>query len=140
MSTFIIANGAAAMGHAVTIFFTFWGLNILRRKNPGPMNKDFLERMFGWMMPRGADRLTLSKLNFGGLGTKMMQFVMRRKNVSSLQDLIGQARLAGVRLVACTMTMNIMGIKKEELIDGVEEGGVALYLDQAEVSALNLMI
>jgi len=140
MSTFIIANGAAAMGHAVTIFFTFWGLNILRRKNPGPMKKDFLERMFGWMMPRGADRLTLSKLNFGGLGTKMMQFVMRRKNVSSLQDLIGQARLAGVRLVACTMTMNIMGIKKEELIDGVEEGGVALYLDQAEVSALNLMI
>ncbi len=140
MAAFIIANGAASMGSDVTLFFTFWGLNILRRPENVPVEKGFMERMFGWMMPRGAGKLTLSKMNMGGMGTSMMKDIMKKKHVSSLEELIGSARLAGVRLVACAMTMDIMGIKREELIDGVEEGGVAMYLSNAEQGNVNLFI
>lgn len=140
MAAFIIANGAAAMGSEVTLFFTFWGLNILRKADPRPVAKNLVERMFGWMMPRGADRLTLSKLNMGGVGTLMMKGIMRQKNAASLPELIASARAAGVRMVACSMSMDLMGIKKEELIDGIEEGGVAMYLSEAEGGNVNLFI
>ena len=140
MAAFIIANGAASMGSEVTMFFTFWGLNVLRKTEPVRVRKGFLESMFGLMMPRGAGRLSLSKLNMGGMGTGMMKGIMRRKHVPSLEELIGNARLAGVRLVACSMTMNIMGIAREELINGVEEGGVAMYLSNAEAGNVNLFI
>jgi peroxiredoxin family protein/rhodanese-related sulfurtransferase/TusA-related sulfurtransferase len=124
MAAFIIANGAAAMGSEVTMFFTFWGLNILRRSEHVPVEKNMIEKMFGWMMPRGATKLKLSKMNMAGMGTQMMQGIMKKKNV----------------LVGCTMTMDLMGIRKEELIDGVEEGGVAMYLNQAEAAGVNLFI
>ncbi len=140
MAAFIIANGAAAMGSNVTLFFTFWGLNILRRKPPRKLRKSLLERMFGWMMPRGAAKLKLSKMHMAGMGTGMIKSVMRKKNVASLPELIESARAAGVRLVACTMTMELMGIRREELIDGVEQGGVAMYLDTASAGNVNLFI
>ncbi len=140
MASFIIANGAAAMGSDVTLFFTFWGLNLLRRPESVPVRKTFIERMFGFMMPRGAERTSLSKMNMAGMGTRMIKGIMKNKNVSSLSELIAKAQAAGVRLVACTMTMDLMGIKREELIDGVEEGGVAMYLDRAEAAAVNLFI
>jgi len=96
--------------------------------------------MFGGMLPRGTGGLRLSKMNMGGLGGPMIRWVMRRKNVAALPELIAQARKSGVRLVACTMSMDIMGIKKEELIDGVEAGGVAMYLSHAEAGNVNLFI
>jgi len=140
MAAFIIANGAAAMDSDVTMFFTFWGLNLLRRSQPVQVRKTFIERMFGWMMPRGAGKATLSKMNMVGIGTAMIKGIMRKKNVLSLPELIAAAKKAGVRLVACNMTMDLMGIKREELIDGVEEGGVAMYLDRAGSANVNLFI
>jgi len=140
VAAFIIANGASAMGSDVTMFFTFWGLNLLRRAQSVPVRKTFIERMFGWMMPRGADKTTLSKMNMAGLGTAMIKGIMRKKNVLSLPELIATAQHHGVHLVACTMTMDLMGIKREELIDGVEEGGVATYLDKAGSANVNLFI
>jgi NADPH-dependent 2,4-dienoyl-CoA reductase/sulfur reductase-like enzyme/peroxiredoxin family protein/rhodanese-related sulfurtransferase/TusA-related sulfurtransferase len=140
MAAFIIANGAAAMGSGVTMFFTFWGLNLLRRAQAVPVRKTPIERMFGWMMPRGAEKTSLSKMNMAGMGTAMIKGIMRKKNVLSLPELIASAQRAGVRLVACNMTMDLMGIKREELIEGVEEGGVAAYLDRAGSANVNLFI
>jgi peroxiredoxin family protein/TusA-related sulfurtransferase len=140
MSAFIIANGSASMGYKVNLFFTFWGLNVLRRSQKVSVKKSFMERMFSRMMPRGVSQLKLSKMNMGGMGTRMMQGVMRKKNVHSLDELVQMARDQGVRLIACTMTMGIMGIKKEELMDGVEEGGVAAFLEDADHSNVTMFI
>jgi NADPH-dependent 2,4-dienoyl-CoA reductase/sulfur reductase-like enzyme/peroxiredoxin family protein/rhodanese-related sulfurtransferase/TusA-related sulfurtransferase len=140
MAAFIIANGAVAMGSEVTLFFTFWGLNLLRRPESIPVQKNMVEKMFGFMMPRGAGRTKLSKMNMGGMGTWMMQGIMKKKNVASLSELIDTAQKGGVRLVACAMSMDLMGIKKEELIDGIEEGGVASYLNHAEAAGVTLFI
>jgi NADPH-dependent 2,4-dienoyl-CoA reductase/sulfur reductase-like enzyme/peroxiredoxin family protein/rhodanese-related sulfurtransferase/TusA-related sulfurtransferase len=140
VASFIIANGAAAMGSEVTMFFTFWGINALRRARAVSVRKNAVERMFGWMMPRGAGKLTLSKMNMGGLGLAMIKGIMKKKNVPALPELIVSAQRAGVRLVVCTMSMDLMGIKREELIDGVEEGGVAMYLDRAEAGYVNLFV
>jgi NADPH-dependent 2,4-dienoyl-CoA reductase/sulfur reductase-like enzyme/peroxiredoxin family protein/TusA-related sulfurtransferase/rhodanese-related sulfurtransferase len=142
MAAFIIANGAASMGSEVTLFFTFWGLNLLRRDNGGGtgMHKSFLEKMFGAMMPRGPRKTVLSKMHMAGMGTKLMHHVMKKKNVYSLEQLMQQARESGIRFVACAMSMDIMGIKKEELIDGVEFGGVSYYLSEADNADYNLFI
>lgn len=140
MAVFIIANGAASMGRKVTLFFTYWGLNILRRPEAVSVSKTFIERMFGWMMPRGADKLSLSKMNMGGVGKAMMKGIMRKKNVDSLPSLIQSARDNGVHLVACAMSMDVMGIRREELIDGVEIAGVGAYLAAAETANVNLFI
>lgn len=140
LASFIIANGAAAMGRPVTMFFTFWGLNVLRKPEKVHVKKPFIEKMFGFMMPRGTTKLKLSKMHMMGMGTKMMKKVMKSKNVSSLEDLIGQALANGVKLVACTMSMDVMGITPEELIDGVELAGVASYLGDAEQSSVNLFV
>jgi len=140
IASFIIANGAAAMGRKVTMFFTFWGLNILRKSNKVKGKKDLFGSMFGMMMPRGSTKLTLSKMNMGGIGGKMIRFLMKKKNVSSLEELIRQAQANGINLVACNMSMDLMGIKKEELIDGVQIGGVATFLGSAEQSDMSLFI
>lgn len=140
MAAMVIARGAAAMGNEVTLFFTFWGLNILRKPAPPPVKKSFLEAMFGMMMPRGAGKVKLSKLNMGGLGTLMMQHVMKTKNVPSLPEMIAEAQEFGVKFIACTMSMDIMGIKPEELIDGLEFAGVAGYLGSADEANVNLFI
>ncbi|MCC7299846.1 MAG: FAD-dependent oxidoreductase [Verrucomicrobia bacterium] len=140
MAAFIIANGAAAAGYEVTLFFTFWGINILRKSGPFTAKKNLIEKMFGLMMPKGPGRLSLSKMHMGGMGLAMIKGIMKHKNVMPLPELIAQAKLSGVKLVVCTMSMDLMGIKKEELIDGVEEGGVAMYVDRLSRSSANLFI
>jgi CoA-disulfide reductase len=140
IATFIIASGAAAMGKEVTLFFTFWGLNILKRNDAPSTEKDMMAKMFSMMMPKGANDLPLSKMNMGGMGSKMIKTVMANHNVDNLETLMKNAMDAGVKLVACGMSMDLMGIAKEELIDGVEIGGVAAYLGDAEDSGLNLFI
>lgn len=140
LASFIIAQGAAAMGKDVTMFFTFWGLNVIRKPDAPDVKKQGLEKMFGMMMPSHAGELPLSNMNFGGVGQKMMKKVMSDKNVPSLDQMIKSAQEAGVKMVACTMSMDVMGIKEEELIDGIDLGGVAAYLGAAEGSNLNLFI
>ena len=140
LASFIIANGAAAMGRHVTMFFTFWGLTVLRKAEKQPVKKTFMESMFGFMLPRGSSKLKLSRMNMGGMGTAMMKQIMQDKNVDSLEALIQKAISQGVKIVACTMSMDVMGIKAEELIDGVELGGVGAYLGDAEESNVNLFI
>ena len=140
MASFIIANGAAAMGKPVTMFFTFWGLSVLRKAGKTKVDKAPMEKMFGAMLPKGASKLKISKMNMGGMGTAMMKKIMRDKNVNSLEELIKSAMANGVKIVACTMSMDVMGIKPEELIDGIELGGVGYYLGDAEDSNVNLFI
>ncbi|AGA59819.1 hypothetical protein Theco_3805 [Thermobacillus composti KWC4] len=140
IAAFIIANGAAAYGHEVTVFFTFWGLNTLRKDQPVSVRKGFLENMFGKLMPRGANKLGLSKMNFAGIGPKLIKHVMKKHNALSLPQLIELAREQGVKLVACTMTMDLLGLKKEELIDGIDYAGVATYLGDAAEAKVNLFI
>lgn len=140
IASFIIANGAASSGKKVTMFFTFWGLNIIRRNEKVSVNKSFIGKMFGAMMPRGSRKLTLSNMNMMGMGTKMIRSVMKNNNVSSLEELIQMAVDQGVEIVACQMSMDLMGITREELIDGVGIGGVGYYLGQADQAGHNLFI
>ena len=140
LASFIIANGALAMGRPVTMFFTFWGLNALRKSQKQDIKKTPVEAMFGTMLPRGAGKLSLSKMNMGGMGTAMMKKIMKDKNIDSLEDLMKKAMENGVKIIACSMSMDVMGIRKEELIDGVEIGGVGTYLGAAEESNVNLFI
>lgn len=140
IASFIIANGAATMGKKVTMFFTFWGLNVLRKPEKVKVSKNIIEKAFGVMMPRGSKKLGLSRMNMGGMGAKMIRGVMNNKNIQSLEDLMEAAIKNGVEIVACTMSMDVMGIKKEELIDGITYGGVGYYLGQADDSNINLFI
>lgn len=140
IASLIIANGAAAMGKKVTMFYTFWGLNILRQHQKVSVQKDFIGRMFSSMLPRGTKKLGLSKMNMMGMGPKMIRFVMKKHNVDSLETLLQTALDNGVNMVACSMSMDLMGIKEEELIDGVDFGGVAAYLGDAQDSNVNLFI
>ncbi len=140
IASLIIANGAASMGKKVTLFYTFWGLNILRRDEKVSAKKDFLAWMFSSMMPRGTKRLGLSKMNMMGMGPKMIRLVMKKHNVDSLETLLKMAMDNGVRMVACNMSMDLMGITEAELIDGVEFGGVASMLGAAEDSNMSLFI
>ncbi len=140
IAAFIMANGAASLGRKVTMFFTFWGLNILRKHEKVRVNKSFIEKMFGIMMPRGSRKLRLSRMNMLGAGSKMIRGIMKSKGISSLEELIKVARDHGVRLVACQMSMDVMGIKQEELIDGIELGGVATFIGSGETSDISLFI
>ncbi|WP_032122269.1 DsrE/DsrF/DrsH-like family protein [Clostridium amazonitimonense] len=140
IASFIIANGAASMGKKVTMFFTFWGINILRKGEKVTVVKGFMEKMFGFMMPRGTKKLKLSNMNMAGMGPKMIRKIMKDKNVSSLEELITAAINSGVEIVACQMSMDLLGLKKEELIEGVKIGGVGYYLGEAEDSNVNLFI
>jgi peroxiredoxin family protein len=141
IAAFIIANGAAAMGDQVTMFFTFWGLDIIRKpKKVKTKGKSFLQIMFGKMMPRGPGKLGLSKMNFWGMGSPMMKMIMKQQNAMSLDQLIASAREQGVKLVACSMTMDMLGFRKEELLDGIEYAGVGAYLGEADEANVNLFI
>ena len=140
IAIFIIANGAVASGKKVTIFFTFWGLNVIRQQEKVPVKKDFYGKMFGMMMPRSSRKLGLSKMNMGGIGSRMIRSVMIKKNVESLENMIQTAVDNGVELIACQMSMDVMGIKKEEFVEGVQLGGVATYLERTEEAALNLFV
>jgi len=140
IAAFIIANGAVAMGNKVDIFFTFWGLNILRKPKKVRVKKNFIERMFGKMMPRGSEKLEISQMKMLGMGTKMIKGIMKKHNISSLHELIQSALKNGVNLVACQMSMDLMGIKEEELIDGVSLGGVATMLGAGDEANMSLFI
>ena len=132
LAAMILANGFAAVGVKVNMFFTFWGLSVLR-KNPAPyVNKNFISKMFGWMLPKGAEKLALSKMNMLGMGTAMMKDVMKKQNVLPLPELIANARAAGVRFIACDMAMGVMGIKREELIEIDDVAGVATFAELAK--------
>lgn len=140
IASFIIATGAASMGKKVTLFFTFWGLNILKKKNKPKVDKKTIEKMFDFMLPNHTGKLPLSQMNMMGMGPKMIKKIMHDNNVDSLEVLIENALSMGVNIVACSMSMDLMGIKKEEFIDGVDIGGVASYLGATENSGLNLFI
>lgn len=140
MAAYIIANGAAAYDHEVTIFHTFWGLNALRKEENMMVKKGLMEKMFEKMMPRGADKMGLSKMNFAGLGPIMIKDVMKKHNAIPLPQLIEMAQEQDVKLVACTMTMDLLGLKEEELLENVEYAGVAAYLADAEDGNVNLFI
>ncbi len=140
LASFVLANGAAASGKDVTMFFTFWGLTVLRTKSTGKVKKDFMGKMFGSMLPNGMEGLPLSQINFGGIGPKLMKKRMKQKNVDQLRSMFTQARLAGVKMIACQMSMDIMGITDLELLEGTEIGGVATYMEAASESNVNLFI
>jgi peroxiredoxin family protein len=141
MAALIIATGAAAMGMPVTMFFTFWGLNAIRRRGAATLAKDWLRRMFGWLNKGGAETLPLSKFHFWGLGTGMMKRVMRENRMPGVPELIEMARDLGVKFIACTTTMGLMGISKDTLIDGVDQlAGVTTYLAEAKQGSVNLFI
>ena len=140
LATFVLANGAAATGKKVSIFFTFWGLNAIKKNHKPLVKKDIWGKMFGWMLPSDSSQLSLSKMNMLGIGAKMMRFLMDKKGVDSLETLRQQAIDAGVEFIACQMSMDVMGIKREELLDNVSIGGVATYMERAEASNVNLFI
>jgi len=140
LASFVLANGAASAGKDVTMFFTFWGLSVIRKPDAPSVAKDFMGRIFGMMLPKHAGGLSLSHMNFGGIGPKMMKSRMKSKRVDALETMMAQARQAGVHLIACQMSMDIMGVKREELLDGVEIGGVATYMEAASGAGVNLFI
>ena len=140
IAAFILATGAASAGMNVTMFFTFWGLALLREKEHSPKRKPFVGKMFGWMLPKGPGGTRISKMNFFGAGTSMMKGVMRSKKMPQLDEFMNMAVSMNVKLVACTTSMEIIGITREELIEGIEVGGVATYLGDATESSVNLFI
>ncbi len=140
IAAFIIAQGALSMGKEVSMFFTFWGLNILRKPKKSKIKKLFVEKLFGKMMPRGIEKLPISNMNMLGLGPKMIRSIMKKKNVDSLQTLLENAQSLGVKITACAMSMDIMGIKAEELIPNIEIAGVASYLSDTTEANHNLFI
>lgn len=140
IATFVLANGAAATGGKVTIFFTFWGLNVIKKRRKPHVEKDIFGRMFAWMLPSDSTCLHLSKMSMLGLGDRLMRHIMRRKNISQLEELMREAVYNGVELIACQMTMDMMGISRDELVDGVTVGGVATYMERAGNSGVNLFI
>ena len=136
---FIIATGAAAMGMQVSLFFSFWGLNA-RKKRRDLSGKGFLEKLFALMTPVGTEGLGVSKMNFFGIGAKLLRTLMKRKQVASLEELAQMAREMGVKIIACQMSMDVLGITKDELWDGIEVGGVATFLADAAKSKVTLFI
>ncbi|WP_285827382.1 FAD-dependent oxidoreductase [Bacteroides acidifaciens] len=140
LATFVLANGAAATGQKVTIFFTFWGLNVIKKLHKPKVEKDIFGKMFGMMLPSSSKKLKLSKLSMGGIGGKMMRYIMKEKGIDSLESLRQQALENGVEFIACQMSMDVMGVKKEELLDDVTIGGVATYMERADNANVNLFI
>ncbi|MFC1859024.1 DsrE/DsrF/DrsH-like family protein [Thermodesulfobacteriota bacterium] len=142
LASFIIATGAVAMGMDVVMFFTFWGTPILREKGKKAGGKDIMGKMFGTMLPNGSGEVKLSKMNMGGMGTAMMKSLMKKKNVASLEQLIELASELGVRIFICEMSMDLMGFKREEMIDypDLTYCGVAKFLEEADSSKIQLFI
>ena len=140
LATFVLANGAAATGQKVSIFFTFWGLNVLKKVHKPSIQKDIFGKMFGWMLPSSSLKLKLSQMNMRGIGSRMMRYLMKRKGVDSLETLRAQAQEQGVEFIACQMSMDVMGVHREELLDGITIGGVATYMERADQANVNLFI
>lgn len=140
LATMVLANGAAATGEKVTLFFTFWGLNVIKKVNKPKVDKDIFGKMFSMMLPSHSKKLSLSKMSMLGAGDKMMRHIMKKRNIESLEALTAQALANGVEFIACQMSMDVMGVNKEELIDEVTIGGVATYMERADNANVNLFI
>ncbi len=142
LASFVVATGAVAMGMDVVMFFTFWGTAALRDKAKDAGGKDMMGTMFGAMLPKGTGSVKLSKMNMGGTGTAMMKMLMKKKNVASLEEFLKMAEELGVRIFVCEMSMDLMGFKREEMIDyqGLEFCGVAKFLEEARNSKVQLFI
>lgn len=140
LATFVLANGAAATGHKVSIFFTFWGLNVIKKEQKPSVKKDIFGRMFSWMLPSNSKQLKLSQMSMLGIGDRMMRYIMKKKGISQLEELRQQALDNGVEFIACQMSMDMMGVDKSELLDNVTIGGVATYMERAEEANVNLFI
>lgn len=140
LATFVLANGAAATGQKVSIFFTFWGLNVLKKVKKPRVKKDIFGKLFGMMLPSHSSKLHLSKMSMFGIGDKMMRHIMKIKGIDSLEALREQALANGVEFIACQMSMDVMGVKREELLEEVTVGGVATYMERAEAANVNLFI
>jgi len=142
LAAMIIATGAVAMGMEVVMFFTFWGTPVLRDKNKTVGGKDTMGKMFGTMLPKGPEKVKLSKMNMGGMGTAMMKSLMKKKNVASLEEMMALAEELGVKIYICEMSMDLMGFKREEMIDykDLEYAGVATFLAEANDSRVQLFI
>jgi len=140
MATFIVASGALAMGKKVTMFVTFWGLDAIKKPRFSTAGRNMLERMVLWMRPKGPMKLGTSKMNFAGIGPRLFRYMMGRKNVVPLPTLIAMSQEMGLKIIACQMSMDVMGIRKEDLLDGVEVGGVAAFLNESFSSNTSLFI
>ena len=142
LASFIIATGAVAMGYEVVMFFTFWATTALRDKKKTARGKDLFGKMFGFMLPKGTSKVKLSKMNMGGMGTAMMKTLMKKKNVSSLEEMVALAAELGVQIYVCEMSMDLMGFKQEEMIDypNLQFVGVAKFLEEAGDSRIQLFI
>lgn len=142
LAAFVIATGAAAMGSEVAMFFTFWGTPVMRASKKSVKKSDIFAKMFGWMLPRGTTQLKLSQMNMGGMGTTMMKHLMNKKNISSLDEMLEMAGEMGVNIRICEMSMDLMGMKREEMIDYPELSycGVAKFLEDACESKSTLFI
>jgi peroxiredoxin family protein len=142
LAAMIIATGAAAMGMKAVMFFTFWATAALRKPDFGSKGKDFMSKMFGWMLPKGRNKVKLSNMNMGGMGTAMLKGLMKKKNAPSLDQLFELAGQLGVEIKVCEMSMDLMGFKREEIIDypNMEFVGVATFLAHAKNSANQLFI
>jgi peroxiredoxin family protein len=141
IAAFVIATGAAAAGLETTLFFTFWGLSILKKKNGAAVSKrDLMQKMFAMMTPGSSESLGVSKMNYFGIGATMLRTMMKKQQVSSLEELMGLARELGVRMIGCTMSMEVMGVNEAELFDGIELGGVAAFIGEAARARVSLFI
>ncbi len=139
-AAFILASSALAMGKKVSLFVTFWGLDAIKKPVMKTAGRQLLEKMILWMRPKGPNKLGTSKMNFGGIGPRLFRYMMGKKNVESLPSLIGMAQEMEIKIIACQMSMDVMGIKKEDLLDGVEVGGVATFLSDSFSSNTTLFI
>jgi len=140
LAAFVIATGAAAAGLDTSIFFTFWGLSAVKKKGAAASGKGFKQRMFAMMTPEGSEGLGTSQLNFFGMGAVMLRSMMKEQGIASLEELMGMAKDLGVKMTACTMSMDAMGITKEELLDQLEFGGVAAFMADASRARVSLFI
>ena len=139
LAAFVIATGAAAMGQEVSMFFTFWGLSVLKKETQ-LSGKSLYQTMMALMSPGSSKSLPVSRMNYFGVGAKMLRSMMKQANVTSLEEMISLARELGVRMIACEMSRDVMGIKESELVPGLEYGGVASFLADSLKSRTNLFI
>ena len=142
LATFILATSAAAMNMEVMIFFSFWGCTALRKKKARVKGKDIFGKMFGFMLPKGAEKISLSNMHMGGMGTGMMKWLMKKKNVDSLPEMIKTAEEQGIKIYVCEMSMEIMGMKREEIIDykDLTFAGAGKFLQEAAGTDINLFV
>lgn len=141
IAAFVIATGAAAAGLETTMFFTFWGLSVIKKKNGAAVSKrDLMQKMFAMMTPGSSESLGVSKMNYFGIGAKMLRAMMKKQEVLSLEQMMAMARELGVRMIGCTMSMDVMGVSQEELFDGIELGGVAAFMGEASRARVSLFI